>query len=168
MPGAAVTATWRELVTDLHDLGAEDLEPSRAGCSPAHALFSTVRLRAVRHVHGLGLYRYPEAPAFTQEERNLVHVFHAACEGVLNTSVREQDDDDQIRAGLSRRERQTLELVLGGLADKEIAERLSISRHTVNQYTKAIYRHYAVTSRAQLLARLLVQPLSTHSLITGN
>src|SRR5262249_685069 len=99
-------------------------------------------------------YRAPEAPAFTAEERTLVHVFHAACEAVLSASLCDPVDDDHVHAGLSRRERQTLALVLDGLADKEIAERLGISRHTVNQYTKAIYRHYAVTSRVQLLARL--------------
>jgi DNA-binding CsgD family transcriptional regulator len=167
-PGAVVTATWRELVRDLRDVAAPDLEPSPAGVSPAHVLFSTVRLRTVHRVHGLGLYRAPEAPAFTPEERDLVHVFHAACEAALSASRCDPEDDDQVRAGLSRRERQTLALVLDGLADKEIAERLGISRHTVNQYTKAIYRHYAVTSRAQLLARLLAQPQSTHSLIVGN
>ena len=55
---------------------------------------------------------------------------------------------------LPPRQRQVLELLLEGLADKEIAERLGISRHTVNQYTKQIYRRFGVTSRAVLMARL--------------
>jgi DNA-binding CsgD family transcriptional regulator len=30
---------------------------------------------------------------------------------------------------------------------------LSISRYTVNQYTKIVYRHFGVQGRAELLAR---------------
>ena len=56
---------------------------------------------------------------------------------------------------LSRREGETLSLLLEGLSDKEIAARLTISRYTVNQYTKAIYARFGVHSRASLLARVL-------------
>lgn len=56
---------------------------------------------------------------------------------------------------LTPRERQTLQLLLHGMADKDIAARLGISRFTVNQYTKAIYRCFEVQSRPALLAKLL-------------
>lgn len=159
--GAAITATWDELVVEVTCETAD-----RAGS--AHALFSSVRLRASCHVHGLGLYRDPPDRPFSNEDRNLLQVFHAACESLLHVPPRDGEDDDALRARLSPRQRQTLQLMLSGLCDKEIAGRLGISRYTVNQYTKNIYRHYAVTSRAQLLARLLVQPQSTCSLIIGN
>jgi DNA-binding CsgD family transcriptional regulator len=54
---------------------------------------------------------------------------------------------------LSRRERQTLELLLAGNAEKEIAQRLAISRHTVHVYVKSLYKCFGVCSRAELLAR---------------
>ena len=56
---------------------------------------------------------------------------------------------------LSPRERETLALLLAGLSDKEIAARLGISRHTVNEYTKSIYGRFGVHSRGSLLAHLL-------------
>jgi len=163
-PGAALTATWQELVTERSWCG-----PERAGVAPgsrpaclADVLFSSVRLRAPSrsHVHGVGLCRMRAGPPFSAEERNLVHVFHVACGRLLQAPPRGGDGEVPERAGarLSPRQRQALELVLSGLCDKEIAERLGISRYTVNQYTKAIYRHYAVTSRAQLLARVLGSP----------
>lgn len=158
--GAAITATWDELVAEVRCETAV-----HAGL--VHALFSSVRLRTSCHVHGLGLYRDPPDRPFSEEDRNLLQVFHTACESLLHVPPRDGQDDDALRARLSPRQRETLQLVLSGLCDKEIAERLGISRHTVNQYTKIIYRHYAVTSRAQLLARLLVQPQSTYSLIAG-
>src|SRR5580658_7580672 len=40
------------------------------------------------------------------------------------------------REPLSRRQRQTLELLLSGNAEKQIAAHLSISRHTVHVYVK--------------------------------
>lgn len=56
---------------------------------------------------------------------------------------------------MSPREKQTLVLVLAGMSDKEIAAHLGISRFTVNQYTKALYRSCGVHSRTALLAQFL-------------
>ena len=54
---------------------------------------------------------------------------------------------------LSPRERQTLELLLAGNAEKQIASRLSISRHTVHVYVKSLYKRFDVNSRPELLAK---------------
>jgi DNA-binding CsgD family transcriptional regulator len=54
---------------------------------------------------------------------------------------------------LSRRQRQTLELLLSGNAEKQIAAHLSISRHTVHVYVKSLYKRFGVSSRGELLAR---------------
>ena len=161
-PGAALTATWNELVSDRARYGLAHVEPRLHPIHLADAVVSSVRLRSRSQLHGLGLYRERERVPFSEEERNLVHLFHAECEDLLHASSPGASDDDRVsaRARLSPRQRQALDLVLSGLCDKEIAERLGISRYTVNQYTKVIYRHYAVTSRAQLLARVLAQPES--------
>jgi DNA-binding CsgD family transcriptional regulator len=58
---------------------------------------------------------------------------------------------DPSPADLAPRVRQTLLCLLEGDADKQIAARLGVSQHTVNQYVKQIFRHYAVASRAELL-----------------
>jgi DNA-binding NarL/FixJ family response regulator len=51
--------------------------------------------------------------------------------------------------------RETLEVLVTGASDKEIAKRLGISLHTVHQYVKVLLRAYHVESRVQLAARLL-------------
>ncbi len=66
---------------------------------------------------------------------------------------------------LSPRERHTVALLLEGLADKQIADRLGISVHTVNQYTKSIYPRLGVHSRTGLCALFLEQVRS--ALISG-
>ena len=54
---------------------------------------------------------------------------------------------------LSRRQRQTLDLLLTGNAEKQIATQLDISRHTVHVYVKSLYKRFAVNSRSELLAK---------------
>jgi len=56
---------------------------------------------------------------------------------------------------LTPREREVAALVVDGLADREIAERLYLSRHTVSQYVKQIYRKLGVDSRVALTRLLL-------------
>lgn len=56
-------------------------------------------------------------------------------------------------AGLPPRVRQVLRRLLEGDADKQVARRLGLSPHTVNQYVKLVYRHFGVASRPELLAR---------------
>ena len=46
-----------------------------------------------------------------------------------------------------------LRLLLVGEGDKQIAQALRISPHTVNQYVKMIFGHFRVGSRPELLAR---------------
>jgi DNA-binding CsgD family transcriptional regulator len=58
---------------------------------------------------------------------------------------------------LSRRQRQTLELLLAGNAEKQIAARLNISRHTVHVYVKSLYKRFDVNSRPELLAKWVRQ-----------
>jgi DNA-binding CsgD family transcriptional regulator len=50
--------------------------------------------------------------------------------------------------GLSAREAEVLRLVAQGLTDQQIAERLFVSRYTVNGHTRAIYGKLGMTSRA--------------------
>lgn len=58
-------------------------------------------------------------------------------------------------AALTSRERQVAVLVIDGYSDRQIAERLYLSHHTVSQYVKRIYRKLDVASRVSL-TRLLV------------
>jgi DNA-binding CsgD family transcriptional regulator/PAS domain-containing protein len=53
---------------------------------------------------------------------------------------------------LSPREREVVELVARGLSNREIAELASISRNTVKQHLKRVFRKAGVGSRAELAA----------------
>jgi DNA-binding NarL/FixJ family response regulator len=56
---------------------------------------------------------------------------------------------------LSPRLRQTLAYLLEGDSEKQVADRLGLSHATTHQYVTELYRHFAVWSRAQLMASVL-------------
>ena len=56
---------------------------------------------------------------------------------------------------LSPRLRQTLDALMTGASEKQIASHLGISPHTTHQYIKALFRRFSVTSRPELMARVL-------------
>lgn len=56
--------------------------------------------------------------------------------------------------GITDREQAVIAQALEGLPAKQIARRLDLSQHTVNDHFKAIYRKTGVTSREELLASL--------------
>ncbi|HZZ79645.1 MAG TPA: FHA domain-containing protein [Gemmataceae bacterium] len=55
-------------------------------------------------------------------------------------------------AQLSESQRKVLDLLLRGRAEKAVAAKLDLSRHTVHNHVKEIYRRLNVSSRAELLA----------------
>ncbi len=58
-------------------------------------------------------------------------------------------------AGLAPRLRQVLGFLLEGDSESQVARRLALSSETIHQYVKALYRHFRVNSRAELLAYFL-------------
>jgi DNA-binding CsgD family transcriptional regulator len=54
---------------------------------------------------------------------------------------------------VSASQRRILDFLLEGMAEKQIAARLDLSRHTVHNHVRAIYRAYGVHSRSELFAQ---------------
>ena len=60
---------------------------------------------------------------------------------------------EQPSAPLSEREREVLTHMASGATNKEIAERLFLSPHTVKEHTSALYRKLGVRNRAEAVQR---------------
>jgi len=67
----------------------------------------------------------------------------------------------QKTAKLPPRQRQTLDRLLAGDSEKQIAARLEVSKHTVHIYVKSLYRRFGVCSRGELLAQFVAHPRSS-------
>ena len=77
--------------------------------------------------------------------------------GGITVTVRAAGIDDVLdlvcRAhGLSRRERELVALVIEGLDTRELAERLFISPHTVQDHLKSVFAKVGVRSRRELVS----------------
>jgi two-component system response regulator DesR len=54
---------------------------------------------------------------------------------------------------LSEREREVLDLIAAGSTNREIAEQLYLSPHTVKEHTSAVYRKLQARNRAEAVQR---------------
>lgn len=89
------------------------------------------------------------AASVLREEASLRHLDRAAVEAVLKAAGHRAARASQATpAGLSPREVEVLRLLARGLADKEIAQRLSLSPRTVHHHVQHIYEKTGVSSRA--------------------
>jgi DNA-binding CsgD family transcriptional regulator len=99
----------------------------------------------------IAVCRPPRGRHFDDREAALIGLAHAETARLVGGPLAAWADPSP--TALAPRPRQVLRCLLEGDADKQIAARLHLSPHTVNQYTKLIYRHFQVTGRAELLAR---------------
>lgn len=106
---------------------------------------------AAMEFSGMFLGRAPGEPSFTARERAMVREAHAEVARLLGGPLARTIEP--CPSELPPRTRQVLRCVLEGDTDKQVALRLGVTRHTVNQYLKSIYRHFQVTGRSELLAR---------------
>jgi DNA-binding CsgD family transcriptional regulator len=98
----------------------------------------------------LCLWRAAGERDFTPRERVLLREVHAAIVPLVGGPLARPGQPSP--TSLAPRVRQVLRGLLAGDGDKQIAARMGLTRHTVNQYAKALFRHFGVQSRAELLA----------------
>ena len=83
-------------------------------------------------------HRYPDALAFAADFRNAIGLNHTPVNTVELLTQREQD---------------ILQLIIDGLSNKEIAQRLTVTLSTVKWYINQIYNKLGVRSRVQAMVR---------------
>jgi len=90
------------------------------------------------------------APRFGPRETALLKLLHDEVAPLVG--VRLATEAHLCRDGLSKRLNETLSLLLEGMSEKEVARRLGLAARTVHEYVTALYAHFNVCSRAELLA----------------
>ena len=70
--------------------------------------------------------------------------------------LKRQVNYEHVRAdySLTHRELEVLKLLCEGLANKELAEKLSISEYTVKDHIKKLMQKFKVSTRAEIISRL--------------
>ena len=159
VPGTISTHFRRDILCDAR------WEASAYGDAMTHvagvgdAIYSIAPREAGSQVTGLGVYRGRTSSRFGAAERDIVQIFQEELSRLQRKLARRAAPRAAAEAAarLRPRWRATLRLVLAGLAEKEIARVLGISGPTAHEYVCALYRHYRVGTRAELLA-LFIEP----------
>jgi DNA-binding CsgD family transcriptional regulator len=103
-----------------------------------------------RRPEAISIDRPHGAPPFGPREVTLLKLLHDEIAPLIG--VRLATEDHLSRDGLSKRLRETLSLLLDGLSEKQVAASLGLGARTVHEYVTMIYKHFDVSSRAELLA----------------
>lgn len=116
-----------------------------------HFLYSIYPLDEQGVISGVGFYRHCGRPAFTARQRRIAHILLSEVEW-LHYAELPRDRGSGVPS-LSPRQRVVLVLLLEGRTRKDIARLLHISPHTAHDHTKAVYRHFGVSSQVALIHR---------------
>jgi len=116
-----------------------------------------------RRAGGGRFSRRAEVELRTGETASLHAHSQPVRDGGLLTVLELKRDHPRVDRGLlialTPRESEVAMLVIEGLSDREIAEELCLSRYTIHQYVKRIYRALDVDSRVALTRLLLGAPI---------
>lgn len=149
---AGATFARKDLLPDEDWDRASEREPVFNTMGVDHHLYSFHALPEAPSQHaGLFCFRGLGDRDFSARQKAIVNETQRLLVPLVGRSLARFQEPSA--SDLSRRVQQVLHCLLDGDSDKQIAKRLRISGHTVNQYTKTIYAHFGVRGRAELLAR---------------
>ena len=114
-------------------------------------ILSQYALKHAGAVDQLGVHRAWGDEPFTPADHRLVRLLHVELGRLWRKDALRRAKDPA--SALPPRLSQTLDELLQGKSEKEIALRLELSRHTIHNYVKALHQRFGVSSRGELLAR---------------
>jgi DNA-binding CsgD family transcriptional regulator len=118
-------------------------------------ILSQFPLPHISAVDQLGVHRaWGEAP-FTTAEHKLIRLFHVELGRLWKRDALKRAQDPKFE--LPPRLKQTLDALVTGFSEKQIAAKLKLSPHTIHNYVKALHQRFEVSSRGELLARVNTQ-----------
>lgn len=104
-----------------------------------------------RSSSAIAVYRHYARLEFSARESRIAHIILSEVPWLHEQGW--PDDRGVSVPTLSKRQRLTLNLLTLGHSHKQIADRMGISPNTLQGYIKAIYRHFNVSSQAELMSR---------------
>lgn len=160
-PGPLVSAARREVVSDQAWRDSPYVRDVRRAAGIDDCIYSIYRLPEPGWAMCVSFHRpCGDRRRFGRRERVLVHLAHSGLGPLYGREARIAEivsGGGGSRNHLTPRMRQTLDLLLTGLSEKEAARKLRVSPNTLHVHVRSLYRHYDVNTRAELMAKLLPQ-----------
>lgn len=147
------TLSRGQLITDRAWYREPHVQEYRRACG-LDAFMHSVRVdRDAGYV--ISLHRPWGARPFSERERRLVDLFHRESRALVPAPPPPSGAESPLPSPLPPQLQRTLEALLRGLSEKEVAAELGLSQHTVHEYVGVIYRRFGVRSRGELFAQRL-------------
>jgi DNA-binding CsgD family transcriptional regulator len=134
-------------VDDRRWYGSVHFNEARRGARVDDFIYSHVSIPSADAFHGIGFHRSSGDERFRARERRQVALFHEEL-----AQLWLGPNDAEPFASLPRRMRETLEFLLIGDSEKQVASKLDIAQNTVHRYVGMLHQHFGVHSRGELLA----------------
>ena len=151
--GRHVVRTRRDIVSDASWYGSTTWNDFHRPIHIDDQLTSVYQVGDTGAIHVIALHRAANERDFSPRQQRLLSFFHTELGSLISRSLVSEAEP---RADtLSPRLRQTLACLLEGDSEKQIASRLRVSQATTHEYVTALYRHFDVRSRAQLMAHAM-------------
>jgi DNA-binding CsgD family transcriptional regulator len=153
-----VVVRRREEMMDRSWYRSEHYNLFRRAIGAGESLYCHVRMPAGRYFR-IGIIREPRDRAYSERDVQVMRLFHENAARLYLTApgggAAAASADAPELAGLPPRLRPVLKCFLEGDAEKQAALKLGLSRHTVHEYAKILYRTLGVSSRGELMARFV-------------
>ena len=148
--------TWRrgELLTDREWYGSDHYNNKRIPAGLDDFIHAGISIESATADAGIAVHRPPSDRPFTARERNMLT---ALASEITCLFPRGRRPEFYLPPYLQR----TLNELVHGRSEKEVANRMGLSRHTVHGYAKELHRRFGVSSRAELLAHVLGRAVET-------
>ena len=153
---ALTTRSREQLVCDAEWYRSEEFNAYHRSMGIDDILPSMMRSEDPPGLMGFTLFRALGQERFGARERRLVRLFHHELSRHVGSSLARAVPPPAPH--LPPRLRETLRCLLEGDSEKQAALRMGLSTFTVHQYVKALYRHFRVSSRPELMAHFLRRP----------
>jgi len=153
LAGRHIVRTRRQVVSDPDWYGSSVWNDYQRPIGIDHQLTSVYQVAGSDAIDVIGLHRSVGERDFSPRAQRLLTFFHAELGLLIGralVSAAEPSPD-----ALPPRLRQTLACLLEGDSEKQAAARLGLSPATTHEYVTALYRHFGVRSRAQLMAHAI-------------
>ena len=154
-----MTKYRRQLIKDRQWYRTDHFHNWRKTVGVDDCLYSELSIGDGNLSQSITLHRALADRPFGEWEKRILHWLHHELAPLVGRQLLTAGDHS-IR-GLPSHLRHTLACLLEGDSEKQASVRLRLSRHTIHDYIKALYRHFGVNSRAELMA-LWVRPSSSN------
>ena len=153
LSGRLVTRARRQLVPDSEWYRSVTWNDYHRPTKIDDRLVSVFQVSDDSAVSVITLHRARGEREFSPREARLLNFFHGELGPLIGRALVSATEPSPEK--LSPRLRQTLACLVEGDSEKQMAARLSLSHDTTHQYVTALYRHFRVASRAQLMAHVI-------------